>query len=202
MNEEPSIKHKLGIAIPFGILTLINLFCPHKVDWMTFVLAFLAASPWLLPLFAANFDEFAISLQGISGKTRRGTATAAEVEAASPPPPRALAIAPAVAPEAAPNQPPAFTSLLPQTRKVLKTLWKFQQQQFPNDNSKRWGFTVGIRAPDYMAYSLGLLEAIRFGFVAVDARGFSFLTDVGLAYCQQQDPAIAAETEFYGTFSN
>jgi|GEM_PF-3280644 len=112
------------------------------------------------------------------------------------------AAADAPAPEAASGAPPAFAALRPQTRKVLKTLWMFQQKQFPNDTTKRWGFGVSLGSPDYMAYSTGLLEALKYGFAAVDARGFCFLSAAGVAYCHQHDTAIAAETEFYGTFSN
>ena len=112
------------------------------------------------------------------------------------------AAANAAAPELAPAAPPAFAAFLPQTRKVLKTLWMFQQKQFPNDTTKRWGFGVSLGSPDYMAYSNGLLELLKHSLAAVDARGFCFLSDAGIAYCQQHNADIAAETEFYGTFSN
>ncbi len=112
------------------------------------------------------------------------------------------AAAAAAAPDGAPADPPAFAALRSQTRKVLKTLWLFQQKQFPNDTTKRWGFGVALGSPDYMAYSTGLLEAIKNGLAAVDARGFCFLSDAGIAYCQQRHADISAEPEFYGAFSN
>ncbi len=108
----------------------------------------------------------------------------------------------AAAPEVAQTGSPSFADLSPQTRKVLKTLWMFQQKQFPNDTTKRWGFGVSLGAPDYLYYSTGVREALKYRLVAIDPRGFAFLTDAGIAYCQQHDAALAAEPEFYGTFSN
>ncbi|MGC3990189.1 MAG: hypothetical protein QM796_11005 [Chthoniobacteraceae bacterium] len=95
-----------------------------------------------------------------------------------------------------------FAALQAQTRKVIKTLWTFQKKQFPNDLSKRWGFGIGIGAPDYMEFSTGLLEAIKYGLAVVGPRGLCFLSEVGVAYCEQHNEAIEAEPEFYRSFSN
>jgi len=97
---------------------------------------------------------------------------------------------------------PPFATLPSQTRKVLKTLWTFQQKQFPNDMSKRWGFGVALGSPEYMAYSLGVVDAIKLDLVAIEGRGFCYLTDVGFAYCKQHEAAITADTELYSSFSN
>lgn len=64
------------------------------------------------------------------------------------------------------------------------------------------GFAVGYAAPDSLDYIAGVAELRKLGLVAVDVRGFCFLTDLALVYCQQHKAAIAAETEFYATFSN
>jgi hypothetical protein len=90
--------------------------------------------------------------------------------------------------------------LIPQSRKILKTLWHYQKTLYLNTPTTRWCFTVGSRAPDYMTFSLGLLELIRADFVGIDSNGFAFLNDRGLAYCQRHDLAVLAYPEMYDTF--
>jgi hypothetical protein len=77
------------------------------------------------------------NVKKLEGKSR---ALAVESQAAAPTP----------EPDAVPAPPPAFNALRPQTRRLLKTLWMFQQKQFADDTSTRWGFGVALGAPDYM----------------------------------------------------
>jgi len=102
--------------------------------------------------------------------------------------------------QAAPAQLPQFPSLRPETRKALKTLWTYQQSQFPNDTSKRWGFTVPSGSPEYIAFVIGVGELLKLGLATLDPRGFAFLTDSGLDYCLQYQAQIGAETLIYSNF--
>jgi hypothetical protein len=188
---------KLAIAVTFGAVALLHAFWPQKVDGTTIILAFVAMSPWLLPMLAANFDEFAITLQGVSWKTRSRKSTAEEVKAVTPVSENQekKGVAGGLSSDV-----PAFANLKPQTRKVMKTLWHFQKEFFPTDDQKRWGFVVPPAAPDFQSYLIGLSEAVSYGLVAVDFRGFCFLTEAGLSYCSQHKDSIAAENSFYTAF--
>jgi hypothetical protein len=85
---------------------------------------------------------------------------------------------------------PAFAELFPQTRKLLSTLWP------SSDESKRFALSVRLSEPEYMEYSLGQLEALKFGFVATDRGVSTFLTDSGLAYCRKYEAELATEAKF------
>lgn len=98
-----------------------------------------------------------------------------------------------------PSDKPSFIQLRPETRKVIKTLWQFQKKEFPT-NTNRWGFGVRLGAPDYAAFSLGVLESLKYDLIAIDARGLCFLSDTGFSYCEKYNSEISGEVNFYSEF--
>jgi hypothetical protein len=168
------LSGSMVILITFMALIYMNLFSLHKVEWITLVLAIIATSPWLVKMIAINFEELAIGQQGLSIKIR----TADELKAGS-------------------QNPPLFRDFPINVRRILKTLWHFQQKLFKDDDQKRFGFSSNDHE-----YQTGLIETIASGLVRVDERWFCYLTDDGLAYCRKFKDEIDQETNFYATFSN
>jgi cell division septation protein DedD len=215
----------LVIPAVFSLLLLNSLAQTPKpqISILHIVLAALALSPWIVRLLATHFSEFEFGLQGAKGKFATRPATelpvAAPREPARPTPAAqtAAAPAPAQAPRTAtatetpaqPAAPPAaqprperpFQSLTLQAKAILKTLWHFQRQHFGADRSQRWGFTQRDRTPQYINFSIGLLDLIQMGLVVIDGNGFVFLSDLGFQYCEQQHPEIEAYPYHYSNFS-
>jgi hypothetical protein len=87
--------------------------------------------------------------------------------------------------------------LSPAAGKILRTLWKYQQETFKDDKSKRWLFGINPIAPDYAFYLSGISELIPRGLVAVSPENhLCMLTEVGIAYVQQK-PDLQAGDEYY-----
>ena len=75
-------------------------------------------------------------------------------------------------------------------RKVLRTLWKYQRQQFKDDFSKRWGFGLHPLAIDFDRFSDGAAELRSDELIQDDARGMVFLSDKGVVFCRKNDPGL------------
>lgn len=100
-------------------------------------------------------------------------------------------------PRSLPPKPFSFGELTPGSRKLLKTLWKFQCEHFPDDRAKRWGFKS-----DALPISMSALSLRIEGLITMDDRGFWFLTDKGIAFCEANAHLLHMETEFYSNFAN
>jgi len=184
---------------------------------MQFLLAVIAVSPWLLRLIASYLSEFNFGPSGVSGKTKQTVANKAEIEneemvtrhnnelanskdkAETGNEPLEMAVNDAPQPK---DVQYSFRELLPQSKKMLRTLWKYQVEHFGPDDIRRWGFTVGTTARDYTYFSLGTLVLLQKGWVSVDARGFVFLTNEGIAFCKQENGVVSAYPEYYSQFAN
>jgi hypothetical protein len=136
----------------------------------------------MLRLVTRYLSEFDIGPKGVSGKTRETVRNKDEIESKEPE-----------------NR---FSAFLPQTKKVLRTLWRYQVEHFGPDDIRRWGFTVGVGTGDYNDFSLGALELARLRLVIVDLKGFVFLTDSGVQYCKEHNEEIAKYPYYYSHFSN
>ncbi|MAS92065.1 MAG: hypothetical protein CMO55_02620 [Verrucomicrobiales bacterium] len=99
------------------------------------------------------------------------------------------------------NPPDVFEGLGRDAKKVLRTLWKYQTEMFP-DYSARWGFGVGIGAPDYRNFQLGVDELRKFELASVDQKGFCYLTQRGIQFCEGNRDAIEVGGETYDDFGN
>lgn len=96
---------------------------------------------------------------------------------------------------------PSFSTLMPPEKKVLATLWKYQQIHFPNPELGQWTFTVNPRVPDYAVFSMGLMGLRILGLAGVAQNGQAVLTREGVFYCQHQ-PEVSLWTDTYDNFSN
>ena len=194
-------RSSVAMFLMFGFLVYLNLYTSHKVDYITVILAVLAVSPWLLPLIAKYVLKLKIG--PISAELSEAYRDASEVDRLTQNKDRFI---PKIQPEGAPEAdyyPPAFESLPEAARKILATLWKNQEEMYPNETkAKRFGFRVEQATPEYQAYFYGLIPLIREGLVVVDARGFCFLSEQGLAYCRQFRAQIERETNLYGGFGH
>jgi hypothetical protein len=184
----------LIIPIAFGYLCYVSITKKFEISVLQICLAAIALSPWMLRLLASYLSEFNIGLKGVSGKTKTAVRNKDEIEPAAP-----IHLA---------NQQPAavveseFAELLPQAKKVLRTLWKYQVECFGPDDVRRWGFAVGTGAPDYHEFSLGITQLLMQHLVSLDARGFVFLTEAGVDFCKQHNQEISTYPFYYSHFSN
>ena len=86
-------------------------------------------------------------------------------------------------------------------RRVVATLWHYQQQLFGEDSARRWGFGVGIGARDYGPYRDGVGELADAGLVHVDPRGLGCLRNEGMRFCGEHRAILDAEGPFYTQFA-
>jgi hypothetical protein len=184
----------LIIPVVFGYFCYASIARRFDVSMFQILLAVLALLPWLLRLFARYLSEFTIGPQGVSGKTRQAVKNSAEIDEKGMI--EFTNVAPSVKVES------ELGKLLAQAKKVLRTLWKFQVEQFGPDDMRRWGFTVGAGASDYNDFSLGVLELLHRHLVATDQRGFVFLTNEGISFCKANNSEIVQFPHYYSRFGN
>lgn len=96
-------------------------------------------------------------------------------------------------------QPPSFDRLAPEARKVLKTLWKFQLELFP-DYKNRFGFKVDPASEEFRFFNKGRNELTQYGLVATDYRLFCGLTEGGIKFCKENTAQIEKEANYYDRF--
>lgn len=182
----------------FSYLAFLSIHRKEQITVMQVALASLALLPWLLRLLSRYLSEFNIGPAGVSGKTREGVVNRDEIEK------KVLVTAintQRLIPATLPKD-DKFDPLLPQTKKILRTLWKFQVEQFGVDDIRRWGFGVGTGAPDYLSFCLGLQELLKDNFVAIDSRGLVFLSNEGLQFCKDHSSEISLYPHFYDKFGS
>ncbi len=77
------------------------------------------------------------------------------------------------------------STLPPETRKLLATLWRYQRQSFGDDISKRWTFLILPQSPQYLEFVLGLADAVQRGWVTIAPDTHQvMLTNEGLAFVE------------------
>lgn len=179
----------------FGALLIYSYYIGKDVSWMQFILATVGVSPWLLRIFTVYLSEFSFGPSGVSGKTKQAVANKDEIDN----PQLSSTIKETRAPQVEENK---FSDLLPQSKKVLRTLWKYQVEHFGPKDIRRWGFSVGTNALDYSSFSLGILELIKIHLISIDSRGFIFLTNKGIAFCQNENAHISSYPDYYSHFAN
>lgn len=184
----------LIVPAVFGYLCYASITKKFEISVLQIALAAIALSPWMLRLLSLYLSEFNIGLKGVSGKTKEAVKNKDEIDDKTP-----IYLANEKAPEVAET---AFGEFLPQAKKVLRTLWKYQVEQFGPDDIRRWGFAVGTGAPDYPEFMLGITQPLMHHLVSLDARGFVFLTDAGVDFCKRHNKEIATYPFYYSHFSN
>ena len=81
---------------------------------------------------------------------------------------------------------------------ILATMWHHQKKNFAGRSPARWSFRVhdSTEAPS-AAFENAAVELMYRGLVALDAsRNQYFLTDIGLAYCEENEAMLAVPLRF------
>jgi hypothetical protein len=210
------------IPIVFGGLAILHLTGRFKVDWIVILLACLALCPQFFPILSEYMEEISLGLQGFRAKPRSsvirglgqpglepsapisagGATNASQSTAAreTAPPTLPVTTFQRVGPLPVSELPPPATVFMDEARKILKTLWHYQNTLYPGNPSNRWCFTVPRRSADYMSFSLGQLQVISADLIGIDGRGFTFLNDRGLAYCTRFDREVLEFPAMYDNF--
>ncbi len=173
MWNEVFNKPKRIIAFIFSgscvaIVILRVLFPKLLFDQYSLILLGVASLPWLTLFFSK------INFPG-GGGVETGAQGTAEPKAK---PPTSIKIG------AIEFELPSI-SLSPEAKKVLATLWRYQQQSFQNDFSKRWTFLIYPGSPEFIQYMNGVAELLKFRFVEVRSDNSQcMLTNEGIYYAQ------------------
>ncbi len=170
---------QLATAITISFITII-IFIAHvvfpdcfKIDEKSLVLIGIAVLPWLSLFFKK------IKLPGgVEAESDRQQGSTQE-----PQPP--VSIVTIKEPEE--KKIPTFSQLNAHTKKIIKTLWKYQKDLFKDDYSKRWTFGLYHVSDEYASYVIGLGELLELGLVsfAKDEKTVQcMLTNDGIKFCE------------------
>lgn len=213
-----------------AIIALIHFYnSAGKADWVLLATVALGSAPWLGYVFK-SITKHGIEFWPVQGQATAPSTSGAEplpILPPQPPPAATGAVRPSplteeeikrIAEEVAKDQIAARlgrtaremqvrevldeNSFRPEEKKVLATLWKYQKRQFPSSRTQRWTFGVGPGAPDYAAFSLGVIELTKQGLVELLANGQVMLSNTGLNFCEKFDAGISKWTDTYDRFSN
>ncbi|MFN3242510.1 MAG: hypothetical protein ACE37K_13485 [Planctomycetota bacterium] len=100
------------------------------------------------------------------------------------------------APEAAPDAElvPENVELGDMGRRVLNTLWHYQQQHFKKPTEGRWTFGLDPRSSVWRDYTRAVAKLFEAGLVEHDpGNGQVFLSNKGVAYCQKNAAGLGAD---------
>lgn len=85
-------------------------------------------------------------------------------------------------------------------KRILATLWKYQKEQFGEDDLRRWGFGVGRLAPDFVTFSTGRDELAFDRLIYPDPRGMVYLTNEGVEFCKKNRKEVELLDVYYNHF--
>lgn len=180
----------LGVVALLHILTVIRVEV-IRVDGYGIGLILIAFLPALLPIVSKYFKTFKIGKDGIEATTIADNEgrQAFELER------RVLAF----------NSAEPSSGVFPygiESRRILATLWHYQLELFGEDSLRRWGFGVGLGAPDYSDFRAGAAPLLEAGLIYVDRRGICYLTNEGMTFCREQRDILQADGPFYRQFAS
>jgi hypothetical protein len=90
-------------------------------------------------------------------------------------------------------------TLSKESRVVLATLAKYQQELFAQEPGKRWTFTISSSTSQYPEFLRGVSGLLEHGLVSIlPENGHVMLSDAGLDYVTQFSTTLGSET--YGPF--
>ena len=178
------------IPAGFGYLAYLSIYKQTQITFMQVILVGLTLSPWILRMMARHLSEFSIGPKGVSGKMKEGSMTVEPkketigkqtFEFANEKPVVALANdrAKTIIETQAKS---IFQTLLPESKKVLRTLWNYQCAHFPGNDNERWGFSMATNSTVFVPFSLALLELLKRGWVFIGNNGMVFLSNEGLEF--------------------
>lgn len=195
MEETRLMKDLLIRRWPFvllGIIAALHIFDFIDVDIYGVALLFLAFLPVLLPLLATYLDTLKIGKDGVEGKMKANNEG------------KVLPNADQFDLIASNEKLPEGDALFPlrlEARRVIATLWHYQKELFGENSLRRWGFGVGLGAPNFSEFSTGVSELAKGNFVHVDSNGLCYLTNEGIDFCQEHRDVVDADGPFYSQFS-
>ncbi|MBU0519713.1 hypothetical protein KJ564_12355 [bacterium] len=150
----------------FCLLFIILRYIWPKIFWVddrTLIFIGIMVLPWLF---------FFLKKMKIPGVFEGETHERSQGTTSQPQPPKRIIVAD-----------PGDEELIPQSQKIIATLWKYQNQLFKNDPIKRWTFIVYPHAPEYPNFVKGLSQLFEKGLVAGDAKTQQImLTNEGIGY--------------------
>ena len=85
-------------------------------------------------------------------------------------------------------------------RQVLRTLWRFQHEQFKEDFSRRWAFGIHPSAMDFPKFFAAYRELTFDGLISMGPRGMVFLTDKGVEFCKQNNSDLTENGDVWDSF--
>ncbi len=94
----------------------------------------------------------------------------------------------------------SFNDFSKPARKVLRTLWKFQHEQFKDDFRQRWAFGIHPLALDYPQFHSAIIELRFEGLILNDLRGMVFLSNSGVDFCKTNKDAIETAGDIWDRF--
>lgn len=156
------------------------------VDEISLIILGLAILPWL-PIFFIKFKlpgGFEAEADRQQGKTD------------SPAPP-------AQPTKELQSQKPSVISLSDlnsEAKKIIRTLWKYQQELFHDKPEARWTFAVFHNADVYASYTIGLGQLLELGLVSLAKNQTSaqcMLTNEGMTFCKDNTKNIDAFPTYY-----
>ena len=193
-NSGKPLGHKrlrIAISIVGVVFAVVHITWPTlKIDEVTVALIVLGLLPWLQPIFKS------VDLPGL-GKVEmqdreQGSADAPSASDSKPVSKPDAQDSPFTAEPASAQPAPLHDS--DARRKVLATLWRYQQQLFLNGPEKRWTFAVSPTASDFAFYLRGLAQLVSEGLVVVLPQNHQCaLTNEGFIYCKQHPDELPGD---------
>lgn len=183
----------LAVPVSFFVIARRAANHPDSLTWPVLVLLALAGLPLILPLLAYY----------VKGIGKDGVMMNNVFEATVPAPEKkdGIALVTATTPEiAAQATIRKLGDYSKPARKVMRTLWKYQREQFKDDFSQRWAFGVHPMAMDYPQFRNGITELRFDGLVLYDGRGMVYLTDKGIEFCRANEDGLAGDGDTWDKF--
>ena len=177
---------------PFLILaavTVLHILEVIEIDGYAIGLLALTFLPILAKTLTTYFESFKLTKDGLEAKAYADNSgkTSKELEERSI----------------------AYNSKLPESafpysldsRAILSTLWHYQKKLFGADSLQRWGFGVGVGAFDFRAFQNGVSPLVEANLVHQDQRGLCYLTNEGVAFCNEHSEILDADGPAFSQFA-
>lgn len=156
----------VSVSLCSGLFLVIHLAWPNfSLDDGSLILIGIGFLPWLT-LFVKKFKLPG----GVEGETHQREQGSTE----KPAPPV----------DEATHKGLTTSSLSPEEKKIMATLWRYQKQHFGDDKSKRWTFVVSPTAPLYSKYLKGTSELFEKGLISFAPDHHIMLTNEGIQFME------------------
>ena len=195
-GDKGALPCVLNSALCFWIGTVHFVVSGGHADFVLVALIVICFLPWLGHVFQSIGKDGATYRDGgQSGSTEKPPPETGFDATSSEKPTK-------TADESALSDKPAFFNLCWEARKVLATLWKYQQIHFPPPKQGLWTFIISPSIPEYVIYTRGLMELAKYNLAGIAENGQAALTLEGIAYCKKHSDVISTWLFTYDNFSN